>query len=549
MAVVSISRIQVRRGQKNAGSGLPQLASGEFGWAVDSQELYIGNGSVAEGAPYVGNTKLLSETDNLFEFANTYQYKSGTNVQTGDSANNPVLRTLQARLDDRISIRAFGAAGDGTNQTVAIQRAVDQLYLNSSNKGTTGARVELIFEAGEYTITDTIKLPPYTTIRGAGINKTIINAGNHTAFQTINETSTPGIYADDADSTTLNQARNLSVSDLTINTTQGPALELISCKDSMFKNILLSGGYSLGDLVVSTSVGIKITSLSTAVSSNNNTFDNVQIKNFATAVYSDNDIKDNIWNECTFDTLYQGLAFGVGTIPGNSGMETGPINNTITNSTFNEIYTSAIKVFTGKNNISSNNKFYQVGNQGGTSQFNQHPVIAFVGPLDVESPGTELAVVSVNSSVGDWFQRSQELGYNEVYKNNVAYYPEVEGPAITDLATTHKLTIGQQDWSKLFKLPADTAKGYEIEYVYKSTQVAASRIGTMTLVIDPENDTFTFSDDYNYTGNSIYAENLRFNAQNYDEDADNSVDSVAIMMLNLTSSDTATMHYKVKTKS
>ena len=106
MAVVSISRIQVRRGQKNAGSGLPQLASGEFGWAVDSQELYIGNGSVAEGAPYVGNTKLLSETDNLFEFANTYQYKSGTNVQTGDSANNPVLRTLQARLDD---IHALGA--------------------------------------------------------------------------------------------------------------------------------------------------------------------------------------------------------------------------------------------------------------------------------------------------------------------------------------------------------------------------------------------------------------------------------------------------------
>ena len=37
MAVVQISRIQVRRGQKNIGSGLPQLASGEFGWAVDSQ--------------------------------------------------------------------------------------------------------------------------------------------------------------------------------------------------------------------------------------------------------------------------------------------------------------------------------------------------------------------------------------------------------------------------------------------------------------------------------------------------------------------------------
>ena len=69
----------------------------------------IGNGSVAEGAPFVGNTKLLSEHDNLFDFANTYSYKSSTNVQTGATANSPILRTLQARLDDRVSIRSFGA--------------------------------------------------------------------------------------------------------------------------------------------------------------------------------------------------------------------------------------------------------------------------------------------------------------------------------------------------------------------------------------------------------------------------------------------------------
>ena len=47
MAVVQISRIQIRRGRKNTGSGIPQLASGELGWAVDSQELYIGNGAVS----------------------------------------------------------------------------------------------------------------------------------------------------------------------------------------------------------------------------------------------------------------------------------------------------------------------------------------------------------------------------------------------------------------------------------------------------------------------------------------------------------------------
>ena len=67
MAVIQISRIQIRRGQKNQGSGIPQLAGGELGWAMDSQELFIGNGSVAEGAPLVGNTKILTENDNLFE--------------------------------------------------------------------------------------------------------------------------------------------------------------------------------------------------------------------------------------------------------------------------------------------------------------------------------------------------------------------------------------------------------------------------------------------------------------------------------------------------
>ena len=97
MAVVQISRIQIRRGQKNQGSGIPQLAGGELGWAVDSRELYIGNGSVAEGAPAVGNTKVITEHDDLFTLANTYSYLNGVTVQTGASSTSPIKRTLQSR--------------------------------------------------------------------------------------------------------------------------------------------------------------------------------------------------------------------------------------------------------------------------------------------------------------------------------------------------------------------------------------------------------------------------------------------------------------------
>ena len=536
MAVVSISRIHVRRGQKNIGSGLPQLASGEFGWAVDTQELYIGNGSVSEGAPFVGNTKLLSETDNLFEFANTYEYNTGTNLQTGSSPNNPVLRTLQARLDDRVSIRSFGANGDGTNQTVAIQRAIDQLYLNASNKGQANARIELIFEPGEYGLSGTIYLPPFTTLRGAGPDKTFINGGAFVSFQTVNETSTPGVYADNSTSTTLNQARNISITGMTITSQDNTALALESCRDSMFTDLILRGSYELGNAATGASNGITLNSLSTAVSSNNNTFDNVIIKKFVTIVKSDNDIKDNTWINCTFDTLWQGFAFGLDTILGTSGMLTGPINNTVINSKFDNIYTNAINIANGTDNISKNNKFYNVGNHSGSALNASTPVIKFDSIKNI--------------SEGDWFQRSEELGYTEAYKNGVVYHPEVEGLTITEFNTTHSIAIGQSgEFTKLFRLPADTAKGYEIEYVYKSQSIAASRTGIISLVVDPVNDTFNLSDDYNFTGNNTYAENLKFTAQNYDEDGDLTVDTVAVMMLNLTSSDNAVMHYKVKSKS
>ena len=192
MAVVQISRIQVRRGKGT--NGIPQLAGGEFGWAVDNRALYIGNGSVAEGSPAVGNTKIITEHDDLFTLANTYTYLNGITVQTGASATSPITRTLQERLDEIVNVRSFRVTGDGvTDETVAIQRAIDQLYINSSTKGTEQSRVRLYFPAGKYVVTDTIYIPPYCTIYGDGMDKTVFSmTDNDTVFQTVNSSSTPG---------------------------------------------------------------------------------------------------------------------------------------------------------------------------------------------------------------------------------------------------------------------------------------------------------------------------------------------------------------------
>jgi hypothetical protein len=58
MAVIQISRIQHRRGLQ---ADLPNLASGELGWSVDTRQLYIGNGTIEEGAPSLGKTEILTQ--------------------------------------------------------------------------------------------------------------------------------------------------------------------------------------------------------------------------------------------------------------------------------------------------------------------------------------------------------------------------------------------------------------------------------------------------------------------------------------------------------
>ena len=186
MAVVQISRIQVRRGKANDGTGFPQLASGELGWAIDSQQLYIGNGAVSEGSPAVGNTRILTQTDlsgtsNLLQQLQHIYKVDDVSVVTGPSANSPVQRTLQNRLDDSVSTIDFGTAGDGiTDDTAAIQRAINQLFLNATTPAysntVSGAskRVILQMPAGQFNTSSTIYIPSYASLVGAGADKTVL---------------------------------------------------------------------------------------------------------------------------------------------------------------------------------------------------------------------------------------------------------------------------------------------------------------------------------------------------------------------------------------
>lgn len=174
MAVVQISKIQLRRGKKLT-SGMPQLASGELAWAIDTQELYIGNGAVSEGAPAVGNTKVLTENDSILDLFNQYQYKPEDSlIQTGIDVNFPTQRTLQSRLDEgRVNAASFGILGTDSSidQTELIQNAIYSLYLTVSPTN----RVALEFDPGTYTIIGTIYIPSNVHVVGSGKGKTIFN--------------------------------------------------------------------------------------------------------------------------------------------------------------------------------------------------------------------------------------------------------------------------------------------------------------------------------------------------------------------------------------
>ena len=173
MAIQQVSRITVRKG---LAEDLPQpLAGAELGWTTDQRKLYIGNGALADGAPVVGNTEILTEFSDLFEYSSAYVYQgaaAGYVVQTGETSGSPVSQSLQSRLDSYAIVTDFGATGDGvTDDTAAINRALFQLYCVQSNPA---IRRSLFFPAGEYIVTDTILIPPYARLYGEGSDSSII---------------------------------------------------------------------------------------------------------------------------------------------------------------------------------------------------------------------------------------------------------------------------------------------------------------------------------------------------------------------------------------
>ena len=167
MAVIQISKIQVRRGlQEN----LPQLASGEMGWSVDERRLYIGNGTLVEGAPTVGVTEILTEYSNVILTASSI-------------AANIVIAQLADAVSETLLDNTTANIGNITISTVN-SRIIDYNIIRGTNTRVGSIKVTNL--AGSPVIEE-----DYTETANIGVALTFIaNSSNVTMSYTTSSTGT-----------------------------------------------------------------------------------------------------------------------------------------------------------------------------------------------------------------------------------------------------------------------------------------------------------------------------------------------------------------------
>jgi hypothetical protein len=548
VAIVQVSRITARKGLQ---IDLPQpLAGAELGWAIDERRLFIGNGDLADGAPTVGNTEILTEYSNLLEVIGTYTYKgdaAGYTVQTGPTGGDPESQSLQSRLDSYAVVTDFGAVGDGvTDCTDAINRALFQLYCRDNNPA---IRRSLFFPAGVYVVSDSILIPPFALLYGEGANSSVIsftalpwtNAIPYNLGTLVNDggnyyrsiAAVPiGIDISNTsywDSTTLptciaRTADNLQQIAANIGTNGAIQPQWVSFDNIGFATTEIHDGLLLDQCVNVSADNIKISGPLTT-SDLNTAADNTQaiaynsagsyvvtnvdinqgyFSGFTFATNTQEQIQSITYNECDFDTFYLAVKFG-----GASPISGGPVGVKVINCVFDNVYVQGVWIENISNNIMSHNVFYDVGNH-----FN-----------GLGSPASSVMYFDAwnNVSVGDMFQRNDAdavtyprielnnsntiaLGMNtraiEFYQQNVAVTTVGNNFDLGTLKTSAGIqdTLLDNNTGTIAALDKTYITSFKMDYTI--VRDVAIRTGSILVAggEPPGSTGFMYTDDYNENG-------------------------------------------------
>lgn len=493
MAIVQISQITNRKGLQ---IDLPQLAGAELGWSIDERRLFIGNGTLEEGAPIIGNTEILTEFSDIFAFQTNYTYKgqaAGYTVQTGPTPSTPITQSLQSWLDQFATVKDFGAVGDGvTDDTEAINRALFQLFCREINPQ---IRRSLFFPAGVYRITETILIPTYATLWGEGAESSVIRLDNSVDDSTLN-----AYVARTADSLQqyggnigLNGATapefitimNMGFSNLDSNTDVFLVEDATNCT---FNNVSFQGPLGQANLVTAgpDTAGVRFASTPSLVC-NQIVFDGCSFGGTTFGVNTDQQIKGTTICNSQFDTLHQGILLGTGTV-----INGGATGVRIVSNMFDNIYAEGIIFGDVQLNASGHNIFYDVGNH-------------FAG---VSNPATVIVDIQTNNnvSISDLFERADAFAttYARINVNNT-----------TSIAMTNssQLAIGQyvrqtgqifsllasQTNATIFTVNAVQIKAFAVNY----TIIVGTNVRTGVLTVSSAGGaSLVYADDYNENGST-----------------------------------------------
>lgn len=483
MAIVQVSRITNRKGlQEN----LPQLAGAELGWAVDSRRLYIGNGTLQEGAPVVGNTEILTEFSEITVLSN-YTYSDivvGYAAQTGPTPGDPVVRSVQAKLDDMASVRDFGATGDGvTDDTEAINRALYQLYCRESNSQ---IRRSLFFPAGTYRITETIVIPTYAKLIGEGANHSIINMDTSSDISSLN--AYVARYGDSMQQTGVNigtngatPPQNIEISSMSFSTTELNDVFLVDqAEQCWFHSVNFIGPLTATDIenagttTLADIAGVRFNSIGALVC-NDITFDCCGYSYITYGISTTDETKGVTVSNSKFDQLYQGIV-----------LNTNPTGFRAVHNMFDNIYAEGIVYNQVNLNVSAYNVFYNVGNSI-SSLTPVTPVISFGNDNNV--------------SVSDLFERTESDAY-DVPRVEILNSSATSGGVQSQLGRLFQgggqtfAIADNQTNQTILTVNNDNVKAFSMFYTL--SRATAVRHGTMTIVSGPNDSTgaMAFADEY-----------------------------------------------------
>jgi hypothetical protein len=489
MAIVQISRITQRKGlQEN----LPQLAGAEFGWSIDERRLFIGNGTLQEGAPVIGNTEILTEFSDILAFQTNYTYSgqtaAGYAAQTGPTAGTPISQSLQSWLDQFATVKDFGAVGDGvTDDTAAINRALYQIYCREVNPQ---IRRGLFFPAGVYLVSDTILIPPFATLYGEGADNSIIQLTDLQADSTL----IPYVArtADSLQQTGFNISNNgatvpqyVTIANMgfqNLNTSSDIFL-IEDINNCSLTGVTFTGPLTTADLNTDAddTAGIRFASTSSLVC-NTVTIDRCVFSGTTYGIATEQQTNGVSVSNSKFDTLFKGIALGI-TSPVNGG----PTGTRIVHNLFDNIYAQGIEFGSISLNGTGHNIFYDVGNH-------------FDGVLQ---PATTIIDIDGNNNVcfGDMFERGD---------NFVSSFPRININSQQVIATTNgkEIQLGTFKRESGFTevvvgntagattIASSELEGFSVDYsIIRGTN---KRTGIITVAND-QTGNIVYTDDFNQT--------------------------------------------------